>query len=115
MLACTGCMSILVEDFILQILKSQEIHFCKNEIDIPCCGKVKIASLFGTFLGIITCAGWYFTKNWLLSNLLGLVLAISFLKTVRLTSLLPGILLLSLLFFYDIFWVFITPYFTSGG
>lgn len=31
------------------------------------------------------------------------------------TSLKPGTILLSLLFFYDIFWVFLSPYFTSKG
>jgi minor histocompatibility antigen H13 len=31
------------------------------------------------------------------------------------TSLTPGTILLSLLFFYDIFWVFLSPYFTAKG
>jgi presenilin-like A22 family membrane protease len=38
-----------------------------------------------------------------------------FLKTVRLNKVVPGILLLSLLFFYDIFWVFYSTRFTKGG
>ena len=42
-------------------------------------------------------------------------LALTFLKTLRLTTLIPGMVLLGLLFFYDIFWVFISPYFTTGG
>jgi hypothetical protein len=43
------------------------------------------------------------------------MLSITFLKTLKLTTMMPGILLLGLLFFYDIFWVFISPLFTSGG
>jgi minor histocompatibility antigen H13 len=38
-----------------------------------------------------------------------------FLKTIRLNKLLPGVLLLTLLFFYDIFWVFYSTKFTKGG
>ena len=42
-------------------------------------------------------------------------MALTFLKTVRLNTLLPGLVLLGLLFFYDIFWVFLSVHFTSGG
>lgn len=73
-----------------------------------------MASIFGTIFGLIVSIFWYITRNWLLNNILGLFLAITFLKTVRLTTLVPGLLLLSLLFFYDIFWVFISPVFTGG-
>ena len=38
-----------------------------------------------------------------------------FLKTLRLNKLLPGVIFLCLLFFYDIFMVFFTPHFTSEG
>ena len=58
---------------------------------------------------------WYLTHYWLLNNILAVFLALTFLKTLRLTTLVPGMVLLGLLFFYDIFWVFITPYFTTGG
>ena len=34
------------------------------------------------------------------------MMALTFLKTIRLNKLLPGVLLLGLLFLYDIFWVF---------
>jgi len=58
---------------------------------------------------------WFITHFWVLNNILALFLALTFLKTLRLTTLVPGLVLLGLLFFYDIFWVFITPYFTTGG
>lgn len=58
---------------------------------------------------------WYLTHYWLLNNILAVFLALTFLKTLRLTTLIPGMVLLGLLFFYDIFWVFISPYFTTGG
>lgn len=74
-----------------------------------------MASLIGTFVGLLLAGTWYFTGSWLLNNILAFFLALTFLKTLRLTSLTPGLVLLGLLFFYDIFWVFISPYFTSGG
>jgi len=36
------------------------------------------------------------------------------LKMVRLNKLMPGLLLLSALFLYDIFWVFLSPYIFRG-
>jgi signal peptide peptidase-like protein 2B len=115
MLSCIGCMSILVEDLLLQGLNPHEGHALRKEFWFPLFGDVSVASLTGTVSGIAVTLAWYFTKNWILSNILGLVLAITFLKTVKLNTLIPGVLLLSLLFCYDVFWVFITPYFTSGG
>jgi hypothetical protein len=50
-----------------------------------------------------------------LNNILAFFLALTFLKMLRLTTLMPGMTLLGLLFIYDIFWVFVTPLFTSGG
>lgn len=65
--------------------------------------------------GLILAGTWFYTHNWLLNNILAFFLALTFLKTLRLTKMIPGMVLLSLLFFYDIFWVFLSPYFTSGG
>lgn len=66
-------------------------------------------------LGMIVSGSWYFTYNWLLNNIVALSLAFTFLKTVRLNRLVPGVILLSSLFFYDIFWVFYSTKFTKGG
>lgn len=71
--------------------------------------------MIGVFVGVILAGSWYMTHNWLLNNILAFFLALTFLKTLRLTTLIPGMVLLGLLFFYDIFWVFLSPYFTSGG
>ena len=86
----------------------------RKEIKFPLFGNVSIASLIGTIVGAIITISWYFTKNWLLNNVLGICLAVTFLKTIKLNKLIPGVVLLSLLFFYDIFWVFISPAFTGG-
>lgn len=76
---------------------------------------MSVASLIGTFTGMVVSVSWYITHFWLLNNILAIFLALAFLKTLRLSKLAPGMLLLGLLFFYDIFWVFLSPYFTTGG
>ena len=63
--------------------------------------------------GIVTV--WWFTRFWFLNNFIGICLAIVFLKIIQLKQMWPGILLLSLLFIYDIFWVFISPYVFKEG
>ena len=81
---------------------------------IPFVGPTTIASLIGTFVGIALSLSWYFTHNWILNNILATLLALTFLKTLRMTTMVPGLVLLGLLFFYDIFWVFLSPMFTGG-
>lgn len=52
---------------------------------------------------------------WILQDILGVTFCIHMLKSIRLPSLKICTVLLVLLFFYDIFFVFITPYFTMNG
>ncbi|XP_074660795.1 signal peptide peptidase-like 2B [Tubulanus polymorphus] len=51
---------------------------------------------------------------WVLQDFLGVVFCVHLLKTLRLPSLKACAILLVLLFFYDIFFVFITPLFTKN-
>ncbi|KAF8764894.1 signal peptide peptidase-like 2B [Argiope bruennichi] len=52
---------------------------------------------------------------WVLQDILGVAFCIHMLKSIRLPSLKICFVLLVLLFFYDIFFVFVTPYFTVKG
>jgi hypothetical protein len=57
---------------------------------------------------------WYFlTKGWLANNLLGLSLSIVGIEAMSLGSMQTAGILLTGLFFYDIFWVFCTPVMVS--
>jgi hypothetical protein len=114
LLSCIGCTSIITEDFILQGFKPDTSSILRKQVKFPCLGECTIASLIGTLLGIVLSLSWYFTHNWFLNNTLAIILSLTFLKTLRLTTLVPGMVLLGLLFFYDIFWVFISPAFTGG-
>ena len=67
-----------------------------------------ISSILITFTIIAT---WCMTHNWVVNNIIGWIAVLVILKTFRLNKLAPGILILSVLFIYDGFWVFLSPYF----
>ncbi|KAM8839234.1 signal peptide peptidase-like 2 [Synchiropus picturatus] len=52
---------------------------------------------------------------WVLQDALGIAFCLYMLKTVRLPTFKACTLLLSVLFIYDVFFVFITPFFTKSG
>ena len=49
---------------------------------------------------------WLLTRNWVLNDIVGVLLVFCFLRVVRINSFLVSTILLVLLFGYDIFWVF---------
>ncbi|KAM6942779.1 signal peptide peptidase-like 2A isoform 2-T2 [Xenentodon cancila] len=52
---------------------------------------------------------------WILQDLLGIAFCLNFLKTISLSNFKICVVLLSLLLLYDVFFVFITPFFTKNG
>ncbi|KAJ8902185.1 hypothetical protein NDN08_006593 [Rhodosorus marinus] len=62
---------------------------------------------------------WYSFRHsswsWILQNILGIFLMLFVMQTLKLPSIKVGVILLSCLFLYDIFFVFVTPLFTSTG
>ena len=113
LISCIGCSSIIIEDFLLQSVSNNT--WFKKELKLPLIRVCTFASIIGCIIGLAISITWYFTHNWILNNTLAILLSLTFLKTLRLTTLVPGMTLLGLLFFYDIFWVFLSPYFTTGG
>ncbi|KAI9226236.1 MAG: signal peptide peptidase-domain-containing protein [Piptocephalis tieghemiana] len=65
-----------------------------------------VASVLGT-------AYYVLTKNWIMSNAFGMAFATSAISLIELDSFKTGMILLSGLFFYDIFWVFGTEVMVS--
>jgi minor histocompatibility antigen H13 len=62
---------------------------------------------------ILLTAYYSYTKNWIASNIFGLSFSINAIQLLSLDSFKTGIILLSGLFVYDIFWVFYTPVMVS--
>lgn len=52
---------------------------------------------------------------WIMQNIMGACMCILFLQTMKLNSIKVASILLTAAFFYDIFFVFVTPYLTKGG
>jgi minor histocompatibility antigen H13 len=68
-----------------------------------------ITFAFGLIIGFI----YFIKKNWILNNILGMAFSIFGIENLMLGEYKVGLILLSLLFFYDIFWVFYTPVMVS--
>jgi len=84
-----------------------------------CVLQLEVRQLLLLLASIGTAATWFvFRKSdwsWIIQDLLGIMFSINMLKVLRLPSLKICTILLSALFFYDIFFVFITPLFMEGG
>lgn len=52
---------------------------------------------------------------WVMQDIMGACMCIMFLSTMKLNSIKVAAVLLTAAFFYDIFFVFVTPYLTKGG
>ena len=68
-----------------------------------------ITFTLGLSIGIL----YFIRKNWILNNILGMAFSIFGIENLMLGEYKVGLILLSLLFFYDIFWVFYTPVMVS--
>jgi minor histocompatibility antigen H13 len=64
-----------------------------------------VTLIIGAYFGF----GYFFFKNWVTNNFLGIAFSIFGIEHFSLGQYKVGFILLGLLFFYDIFWVFFTP------
>ena len=93
-----------------------------TSVAVPVCSKrhpTPVYQIIILLAAIGTAFTWFFTrkhqKSWILQDILGVFFSINMLRTIRLPSYKICFILLSLLFFYDIFFVFLTPLITSSG
>lgn len=86
-----------------------------NTIRVPCAGVVSVYTALSFAIALVLTTTWVCTRNaagaWLLQDLLGVSLLLTLQQSLRLPDLKVPIVLLSQAFFYDIFWVFLSPYF----
>jgi minor histocompatibility antigen H13 len=69
-------------------------------------GTFTVIHLVTLFVSLILTAYYVATKNWIASNIFGLAFAFNAIQMLSIDSFKTGMILLSGLFFYDIFWVF---------
>ncbi|CAF0735221.1 unnamed protein product [Didymodactylos carnosus] len=101
--------------YFVKILRRFEIRSC--EIRKPCkyqIGPINYFSILTFFIGLTVVILWYVYRkqrwSWILQDIIGAALCIVVLSVYRLANMKVITLILSLFFFYDIFFVFITPY-----
>lgn len=86
---------------------------------VPCChGSLEVRQLLVIIVGFIVPAIWVYIRHdeysWVLQDSLGVLFSVYILRIMRMPSMKICTLLLWLLFFYDIFFVFLTPFFLPG-
>lgn len=117
-LVCGFACGTVIMEFSINAKKVKRIFETDNHLrsyNIPLIGIVTLLEVVSNILGLTIAGSWYMSRNWVLNNMLGCSMCFLFMKSMRLNKLVPGVLLLSLLFFYDIFWVFGSTKFTQGG
>ncbi|OQR96070.1 signal peptide peptidase-like, aspartyl protease family A22B [Achlya hypogyna] len=79
---------------------------------LPGVGSFTVVEMLALGASAVLVVAWFCDRDglWPLQDLFGVALCCVFLKTIRLPNLKIGALLLVLAFFYDIFFVFLTPY-----
>ncbi|KAJ8247833.1 hypothetical protein GJAV_G00251050 [Gymnothorax javanicus] len=86
-----------------------------------CFGKdFSVRSLVLAALSVAVAVVWGVYRNedrwiWILQDFLGVVFCLNFMKTINVSNFKVCVILLSLLLLYDVFFVFITPFFTPNG
>ena len=90
---------------------TNEILFTIPEISFINEKKIEVNKLdiFTFCLGMIVGLLYFFFENWELNNILGIAFCVFGIENLSLGKYQNGLILLGLLFFYDIFWVFFTP------
>uniref|UniRef100_H3CXZ3 PA domain-containing protein n=1 Tax=Tetraodon nigroviridis TaxID=99883 RepID=H3CXZ3_TETNG len=104
LLDLTGCGTVRYEDH----------YFCIRS------WKLSLRSLLLAAVCISVAVVWGVYRNedrwiWILQDLLGIAFCLNFMKTISLSNFKICVILLSLLLVYDVFFVFITPFFTKNG
>ncbi|OQR92219.1 signal peptide peptidase-like, aspartyl protease family A22B [Thraustotheca clavata] len=80
-------------------------------VRLPIFGSITVIEILAFTLSLCLVIAWFLQREslWYLQDLFGITLCFVFLKTIRLPNLKIAALLLVLAFFYDIFFVFISP------
>jgi len=83
--------------------------FFKKSWEVRWVGCITVCGIFSFFTSLSVVIAWLVTFNFVLSDILAISLALTALSFVRLPNLKVSLIILVLFFFYDIFWVFISP------
>eukprot|EP00927_Polykrikos_kofoidii_P038472 TRINITY_DN32812_c0_g1_i2.p1 TRINITY_DN32812_c0_g1~~TRINITY_DN32812_c0_g1_i2.p1 ORF type:complete len:544 (-),score=59.94 TRINITY_DN32812_c0_g1_i2:55-1635(-) len=87
----------------------------KRLCTIPVLGSTSIADLVSSLLSVAVVAAWVILRNttfgWIPQDILGTSLILTIMKTIRIPNTRIAALFLGTMFFFDVFWVFLSPIF----
>jgi len=106
--AATTALTMLVYSLIHQPLGSK-FPSLMNVWAVPWFGDVSTMEAISLFAALVVIVSWFITHHWVANNIIGASLCLYMLSMLQLPSIKVSALLLTLLFFYDIFWVFYSP------
>jgi len=94
------------------------VPFCADLDNLCSPGRLSVVMLVGGGLALSASVGWFLHRHdewmWLLQDAFSMAICCLFVRTVRLPSLKVGTLFLGMMFFYDVFMVFISPLLFHG-
>lgn len=91
------------------------INYIGYGIGVASAQDLKRLSYYTIIVSVVVVAIWVFTGNYILHDILSSALCIAFISLVRFPSLKLASLCMSLLFLYDIYWVFFSEYFFNSN
>ena len=100
-------LTIMIND-LLDHISTSKCLMLKNSCNMPYCGLVSWANVLSLLGALTIVISWFFTRNWILNNMIGLCIVCLVFKAIKIPSLEVATILLGLAFFYDIFWVFLS-------
>jgi presenilin-like A22 family membrane protease len=102
-------------DWIFGIEEVNEFEGSGHFMDMPCIGEsFNLKATISLFLSLSLVILWYFTRYWLVSNILAICVACAIVKIFRFNAFYPAFLILLGFLLFDIFWVIIGPSLFSG-
>eukprot|EP01091_Cochliopodium_minus_P007059 TRINITY_DN1699_c0_g1_i1.p1 TRINITY_DN1699_c0_g1~~TRINITY_DN1699_c0_g1_i1.p1 ORF type:complete len:529 (-),score=112.99 TRINITY_DN1699_c0_g1_i1:27-1613(-) len=94
----------LLHDFPFPSKKELKIKTCKGILVID------IYTIAAFLFGALVITGWVVFKSWIFVDFMAFCLASIAISTLKIPSMKISTMLLSMFFFYDIFWVFLSEY-----
>lgn len=109
---CCGGASCIAQ-FTSGCLQYHVPHFRQHACEIPMVGPVSRADLLALVPAVSLVAGWLYYRNtsygWFFQDIIGAGFLCMIQRTLRVPNIKVATVLLTAMFFFDIFWVFISP------
>lgn len=95
---------------VVGVLDEVTASWPSGSFNLPVFGKTTQKLLISILISSTLITIYFFTKNWILSNILAASYAYIMIKTIKIPDFKVGALLLSLVLLYDILWVYFSEY-----